>query len=103
MSEQTADADPGLPYAVLEVLDVGGGLPVVRIVGTSNDESVAHVLAETMARAGCRVWLLDLWGSGDNGPRIERYPNLAAVAWAQEHGQEITARGGADRASEAGR
>jgi len=93
--------DPELPYAVLEQLTVGGQA-LVRIVGVTNDESEAHTLASTMARAGLRVWLVDLWGQ-DDGPRIERYVNPAAAVWAVENGVDIAAPGGADRASEAGR
>ena len=90
----------GAPFVVLEHLHIASQ-ELVRVVGVTRDELEAHKVAEVMADAGLRIWLVDLWGDED-GPKVERYVGAPGAVWLYQNGQDPTARGAGEKLTEAG-
>lgn len=88
----------GPPRVVIEHL-YAAGHEVVRVVAWSHNEMEAHVIATSLAHAGCAVWIADLWGDED-GSSIERVVGGAGAALLTEVGTDPTGRGAGDELTE---
>lgn len=98
---ETEPTTEGAPYVVLEHLVVGG-IEMCRVVCTTQDQMEAHSVSRSLADAGLRIWLVDLW-SEDGTPTVERYVGKAGAVWLHERGFDPSGRGAGDKLTEAGR
>lgn len=76
--QASADQPGAAPYVVLEHLQVAG-YELCRVVASLTDQMEAHTVATSLADAGLRVWVVDLYGEGGE-PSVERYVGAATAS-----------------------